>query len=150
MLTSLLLYGIFIGVLVSAAAAFLIALASDARPIVLGVIATVAGVGLLGFLAAQLSPLGRRQQRLAVLTAQTEGARSAIAHNRRLWDAYLQSRGSKLKVDEIAIAVQSLSVSSQGILANLALDAPRGGPRTIAPPLPKDSLAVNPAVAAKY
>jgi hypothetical protein len=149
--TSLLVYGTFLVVMLFAAFAFLLALATGAEPTVLGASAGVALAALLGFVAAQLSPLSRRQQRLAVLVAQTEGARSAMKHNQQLWDAYLEARGSRLKAEEIAIAVRSLSLSSQAILADLALGRDSGASSRIsAPPLPKDNGAVNPAVAAKY
>jgi hypothetical protein len=150
-ITLLVVYGTFFAVMLLAAFAFLIAFAVGADSIVLGVSAGVAASGLAGFVAVLMSPMTRRQQRLAILIGQTEGARSAMHHNQKLWDAYLQTRGTRVKAEEIAIAVRSLSLSSQSILADLVSGKEAREPaRATAPPLPRDGGAVNPAVAAKY
>jgi hypothetical protein len=115
--------------------------------------ACTAAVSFMCLLLMQLSPLGRRQQRLAVLIAQTEAAGRALGHNFELWDAYLRPRLNSLKPEQMALAVDSLSQSSQiiiGELASLAAATVAQSPATVTSPPPKDSNSGNPAIAAKY
>jgi hypothetical protein len=115
--------------------------------------AAAATFALVCLVAVQLSPLGRRQQRLAMLIAQTEAARRAIDHSINLWDSYLTPRMGELNPEELALAVESLAESGKVIIGDLRETQPRSNRKSepAAASAPKrDNGLVDPAVAAKY
>jgi hypothetical protein len=103
-------------------------------------------------LFVQLSPLGRRQQRLAVLIAETEAARRALSHSFDLWDGFLSQHMAKLKADDMAIAVSSLAKANELIIGDLERGqaASRGQSPNGNSASQHDPTVVNAATAAKY
>jgi hypothetical protein len=138
--------------LVVGAAGFLVALTVGSSEQLLGVLSGVAGFGLVGSILVLLSPLSRRQRRLAVLMVRTQISKMTLTHNFELWETYFNSRKGGPNVAEIDMAVRSLSLSSQTIAGTLSVDdVPDAG--LIRPPgsgPSPNSPGYNPAVAAKY
>jgi ABC-type multidrug transport system fused ATPase/permease subunit len=146
------LSGTLLMVMVLSAVIFLASLVMGSGWPVIVAAAAAGTFTLVCLFVLQLSHLGRRQQRLALLMAQLEAARRALEHSFDLWDEFLAPRMGKLTAEEMALAVDSLGRGGQVIVGELASSQePAGGGRNgQTPASSKDKGAVNPAVASKY